>query len=71
MTDAIISRRWLCGALAAMGLLLLTACAIPPPINVHQPMTALPGPPPNQPPINGAIFQEPLWAGPPPSGPLP
>ncbi|MBK8891416.1 MAG: flagellar basal body L-ring protein FlgH [Dechloromonas sp.] len=63
MTDAIISRRWLSGGLAAMGLLLLAACAIPPPINVHQPMTALAAPPPNQPPINGAIFQEPRWAG--------
>ena len=49
------SSRWR-SALAAMALLLLAACAVTPPANVHQPMSARPAP---AAPIerNGAIFQ--------------
>lgn len=58
MNEAITCRRSLRTAAAmAMLLILLAACAITPPANVHQPMTARPAPLPEHVQANGAIYQ--------------
>jgi flagellar L-ring protein precursor FlgH len=57
MTEATMNPSCLRNAAAAGMVLLLAACAITPPANVHQPMTARPAPPALVRQPNGAIFQ--------------